>query len=367
MTKERLHLKQLGSLKVFVTIGDREGGLAAGSVLIARRNARAPSVYANLYDALRSRMEIILRYGLRRESGGELADLAEARERVGEARALLEGKEPGKRRQGQAVRSLADVVFYLEHKVNPAKASAREMARAGLVRSRRGRLKVKDTHERLADIDERLGAREEEVNSILPYMAAMETALFLEAKRSLEVVQRVSREVVCLLKAHAFFRRGDATLNQRSIIAGRLRQLRTQVVTLIAEPFLGFRLEVADKLEYAAEAVATGNALLASAELRSVRLSAERQQLRRSVEAALAAVTEAAITGAPPSVVQELTGSLRRLIAALESSALKHHDRYDRGESESRPAADLRACGRHVQRREIDEAKEILKDICGRL
>jgi len=367
MAKEGLKLKRLGSLKVFVAIEGHEDGIAAGSVLIARRNARAPNVYMNLYDALRSRLEIILRYGLRRESGGEMADLDEARARVGEARALLEGRAPGKRLQGQAVRSLADVVFYLERKVNPAKASAREKAQAGLVRSPSGRVNMGATHARLTAIDERLSLRQEEVSSILPYMVAMETALFLELKRSLEIVQRVSREIGCLLKAHNLFRTGESPLSQRTIIAGRLRQLRGHVETLIAEPFLGFRLEIRDKLVAAAEAAHMGNALLASAELRSVRLSAERQFLRRSAEALLAGVTDAAITGAPPSVITELNLAVSHLVNALRSAKAKHHDRYDRGDGKSVPSVDLRVCGGHILSREIDAAKDVVKEICAKL
>lgn len=350
-------LHRLGSLKVYVVLDD-SSGLASGGILIARRNAQTPNLYADLFEAHRSRLEILFRYGIRQNGelrGGELDSLATAREHVRAARETL--GNPGVRdsaAERQATGSFGDISFWLKRGLNPAKVSARDKAKAGVVRTEKGTLNRGATRARLTAVDDRLALREDEVRNIVPWMAAMETALRLELQRSLKIVDDTERRVAAILNAHPMFRERRFPVSQRQAVAVVLGELVDSVGTLVAAPFRAFGSDSVCQLQGAAKAALLGDPLGAQVRLQSVRDGSRRLQVRKQIEAFLLDVTVASICGATPSVRQALADRVKKL-----ADRLRAPDRL--GACDGSVPTRLLAAVPDLTEARFDEAKERLK------
>src|SRR5688572_19871910 len=229
-------LIRLGSMKVFIATGEAcEGRPAAGAVVIPRRGAVKPTVYATVYEALRSRMEIMRRYGARDSDGSELERLAAVRGDLRETHvSLLSGDADG------AGRSFATAADELKRKRNVHKVEARKKAEAGVVRHPTSTVNRGATRARLSAIDRRLSLREDEVRSIAPWIGAMETALLLEVRRCEGIIRDLDRTAAAM-RSHELVRKGTTSDRQRKAIAGRLRLMTEPLATLAVEPFLSVR------------------------------------------------------------------------------------------------------------------------------
>jgi len=236
MTTEASGLIRLGSMKVFIAAETAcEGRAAAGAIVIPRRGTAKPGVYATIYEALRSRMEIMRRYGARPTDGSELERLAAVRGDLRETHvSLLAGDPSG------ADGSFAAAADELKRKRNPHKVEARKKAEAGVVRHATSTVNRGATRARLTAIDRRLSLREDEVRSIAPWIGAMETALLLEVRRSENVIRDLDR-AASAMRLHELVRKGTTSDRQRKAIAARLRLLAEPLATLIAAPFLSVR------------------------------------------------------------------------------------------------------------------------------
>jgi hypothetical protein len=294
-------LKRLGSLKIFVVLedGTDQAGkeVKAGSVVIFRRNAKRPSVYETIYDAWRSRMEIVGRYGPDGRKTGEIAELAETRQRIQAAGLDLLDEDAGAA-GGRLTRRIGRVAKDLKYKSNPFKSEARLKARSGPVRtSRNRRINRLATQSRVEAIDSRLAERQEEVYAILPWMKAMEMALCLEIDRSLGVVERLAKDIGAMISGHRFFTVGQTTPQQLRGIAARLKLIRRDAATLLAEPFLGFGRSVICVLDQAVSQVEAGNADKVQEYLGRIIVGSDRILLQRVVEDLISHVAMADITG----------------------------------------------------------------------
>ncbi|HTM68395.1 MAG TPA: hypothetical protein VL426_03790 [Candidatus Binatia bacterium] len=228
-------LVRLGSQKVFIaTCAACEGRAGAGAVVIPRRDAR-PNVYATVYEALRSRMEIMRRYGVRGRGVSELERLASVRDDLRETHVSLLAGETGR-----ADGSFASAAEELKRKRNVHKAEARKKAEAGVVRHPTSTVNRGATRARLTAIDRRLALREDEVRSIAPWIGAMETALLLEVRRCESIVRDLDRAATAM-RSHELVRKGETSERQRRAIAARLRVLAEPLATLAVEPFLSVR------------------------------------------------------------------------------------------------------------------------------
>lgn len=301
----RLNLKRLGSLKIFVVLEDgvdQAGEMVrAGSLVIFRGNAR-PSVYETIYDALRSRTEIIARYGLHTADGvqGEMKELADVRQRLRRTWEKLETavgpSEPVEGSHAEA--SLAGVAQALKRKSNRFKSEARRKAVAGAVGSPKNQLVNRQaTRTRVEAIDARLAERQNEVCSILPWMKAMETALRLEVDRSFRIVEKLAKDVGTMLSGHRFFKTGRTTPAQQRGIAARLKLVKRDVSTLLSGPFLGFGRKAMRCLDQAVSQVEAGNADRAQELLERVIVGSDRILLQRVVEDLISQVSLADIAG----------------------------------------------------------------------
>jgi hypothetical protein len=297
----RFRLKRLGSLKIFVALEDGSDQTgekaAAGSIVIFRRNAKRPSVYETIYDAWRSRLEIIDRYGSDGREAGEITELIETRERLQTAGLDLHDEDGGAA-GGRLTRRIGRVAKDLRHKSNPLKSEARCKAQAGPVRtSKNRRVNRMATQARVTAIDSRLAERQEEIYSILPWMQAMETALRLEIDRCLGIIGRLARDVGTIRCGHEFFRTGRTTPNQLKGLGARLRLAQNSLGTLEAAPFreAGRYLQV--HLAKAIEQVLRGDARLAAYWLGHVSTKCAAAKLQRAVEDIVVTASLMAVTG----------------------------------------------------------------------
>jgi len=377
-SSNRLKLKQLGSLRIFIVTqdgADRSGRkVGAGSVIIFRKGRAIPEVFENVYDALRSRTEIICRYGFG-EGGapaGELRQLAETRERLQRTWSRLAAGEGAA--GGSAAKNIGRVARDLKHKSDPDKSEARTKAKAGPVRTaRNGRLNQMATQARVASMDGLLASREETVSRILPWIKAQESALRLEVDRCFRIVERLTREVGFMLSGHEFFARGRTTPNQLKGIAARLRLLKQETDTLIAEPFRSFR-DLADGcLDQAVPAVEGDDVRLAERHLDKLLTATDRVLLRRGIEALITSISEAIVAGSG----QVSLARIRR--QAAELAELCGDLEMGRSYASIAPAFRhgcelLRACGRsgnggpaETILEQLEVAKQSFKDISRRL
>jgi len=311
----RLKLKRLGSLKIYFVLEDRVDekgdGVKSGSIVIFRRNASRPSVYETIYDAWRSRLEIVARYGPDGRPSGEIAELAESRERLRAADFDLR-EDDGGAAGGRLTRRIGRVALDLKRKSNPLKSEARRKAQAGPVRTSRNRkVNRMATRSRVAAIDDRLARREEEVYSILPWMRAMEMALHLEADRSLGIIERLSRDAAMVF-GHEFFRTGRTTANQLKGIAARLRMMGGGLRSFEAAPFRKAGRYLEQCLDKAIGRVERGSQRWAYYWLDQILTVCDRLRLQRSVEELIASVTLAPAGGLN-------AGKLARLARLSES------------------------------------------------
>ena len=281
--------------------------------------------HTDLFEAHRSRLEIMFRYGIRQNGkmrGGELDALATARDHVRAARETL--GNPGVRdsaAERRAAGSFTDISFWLKRGLNPAKVSAREKSRLGVVRTSGGRLNRGATRARLTAVDERLSLREDEVRSIVPWMAAMESALRLELQRSIRLAAETERRAAAILNSHPAFSGGRFTANQRQALAAVLEEAARSASTLLAAPFRTFGSEAARDLREASRSAGLGDPLGLQVRLKTVRDAARRLQIRKEIEALLLDVAVADICGAPPSVRQALAGRTSQLADRLRLRA----------------------------------------------
>lgn len=287
------HLKRLGGVKVYVVTEDApaDTGLPAGSVVIPRGNASKPFVYQTIYDALRSRIEILVRYGAheREGAGAELAALDDMRRLLIDTHVCLAGDDAA-----AAAGALEKLEASLRRKTNRFKKEAHEKASKGVVRTVKAGVNRGATRARATAIDDRLVARQEEVRSIAPWIGAMETALMLELRRSLRIVADLDRASQALLH-HPLFRNGATSLQQKEAIAARLFLVRRDVDTLLAAPFLSLRRAVDEPTLEAIGAVRAGDGLALKDRLVSLAGAAGRAIARHRIEGVVAFVALAII------------------------------------------------------------------------
>ena len=246
-------LARLGSLKLFVTTAaSNDAETPEGVIVIPRRDAARPNVYATIYDALRSRMEIMRRYGVRSGDGSELERLSALRGDLAETDITLRaGAADG---VDETFSSAAEA---LKRKRNIHKKQAAEKARAGAVRHATQTVNRGATRARLTAIDRRIALREDEVRSIAPWIGAMETALLLEVRRSETIVRDLDRTAQAMSR-HELVRKGRTSDRQRKAVAARLRHMGEPLATLVAEPFLSVRRSLTEPMLRATVAAERG-------------------------------------------------------------------------------------------------------------
>ncbi|MEY4744122.1 MAG: hypothetical protein RL272_67 [Candidatus Parcubacteria bacterium] len=340
-------LTRLGSLKVFIAADVREGGpVPPGAVVIPRRDAAKPNVYATAYEALRSRMEIMRRYGLRRggtSESGEFAELAGLRGDLRETHvALLAGDAFG------ADDAFALAAASLKRKHNTHKSQARDKAKAGVVRHETSTVNRGATRARLAAIDRRIAAREDEVRSIAPWIGAMETALLLEIGRSEEVIADLDRTVQAMSR-HELVRKGSTSERQRKALAARLRLAEERLATLMAAPFRCARVALAAPMLRATVAAEHGSADGFSEALAAVGAVTAAVAARAAVEHVLILL----VAGSPPSAV---------LAAAERAGRRLAKDGRIPAKSARAAVATLRLAYRSLKKGDGDAAKARLKE-----
>lgn len=271
-------LKRIGPCRVFIALEGADAAYPAGAIIIPRRFGK-PNVYATAYDAFRSRAEIMLRYGLRRENGGELAELDVLREQARDAHVLLvEGASAD-----EATSVFGGFAHALKRKRNLFKREARAAAASGPVLTSRANVNPGATRARVTAIDRRLDRREGEVRDIASWMGAMETALLLEIRRSIVIVRRLESSLHALDR-HALLRTGKATARQREGVATRLNLLIEDMASLEAGPFLALRKQATEHLARAAIAARTGSGTDVRAATKAARDVAIRMLVRNGVE-----------------------------------------------------------------------------------
>jgi len=376
-SSNRLKLKQLGSLRIFIVTEDgtdRAGRpVKAGSVVILRRDRAIPDIYENIYDALRSRTEIICAYGFEegRSPAGELRQLADTRERLQRAWTRLEAGEGAA--GGSAAKNIRRVARDLRCKHDPAKSEARRRAQAGPVRTPvNRRLNQAATQARVAALDGLLAERESTVVRIVPWIKAQEAALRLEVDRSFDLAGRLVRDIDAMTSGHEFFVRGRTTPNQLKGIAARLRILRQRLDPLEAEPFRSFRRLAGAAFDRAAAAAAAGDAVRVERSLDEVIVLTDRVLLQRAVEALAMSAARLAVTGPARQGLARLERQAAEVAelcadAELSSSYRPQADEVRavcaRLRSGRLPAADDRA----AVVAELTAVKEALKAISRRL
>lgn len=231
--REASGLVRLGKLNVYIAAAESGD---PGAVLIPKRGAAKPVAYASLYEALRSRMEIMRRYGaLRRTEGSELDGLSALRGGLRETHVALASGD-----DGGADGTFAATAGALGRKRNVFKKEARVKAEAGVVRHPPGGVNRGATRARLSAIDRRLSLREDEVRSIAPWIGAMETALLIEIRRCEGIVRDLDR-CAGAMSGHELVRKGDTSPRQRKAIAARLSLTAEPLATLVGKPFIGVR------------------------------------------------------------------------------------------------------------------------------
>ncbi len=362
MGRDLPRLKRLGSVKVYVVTDpftDRSGqSIAAGQVVIFRRNAGRPNVYAGVYDALRSRLEIKIRYGLK-ERRGELNELETALERLRHVRLCLASHDVLSTADDRRIEGgLGEVAELLKRKSNPFKAEARIKAKAGAVRTPTEKVNAPATQARVTAIDRRLRERQREVASILPWITAMETALFLEIERSLGVIGRVGREAGAMM-CHRFCRTGRAAPQQLRLMAARLGLLQEELATLEAAPFDACRVALAGAVGRAKRGLETGNALVTVIGLGEALAAVDRAVLRHGLESLISFSAAALISGLPTRAAEAL---LRRL-----ATVRSRFGRNRQAKALKLVEADLAGCAQALGRGDLAAAKEALKQASARL
>lgn len=340
-------LTRLGSLKVFIAAeAPDDGSVPAGAVVIPRRDAAKPNVYANAYEALRSRMEIMRRYGLRRGGPSELAELAGLRKDLGETHvALLSGDASG------ADETFVSAAASLKRKHNPLKSQARDKAKAGVVRHATETVNPGATRARLAAIDRRIAAREDEVRSIAPWIGAMETALLLEIGRSEEILADLDRTVQAMSR-HELVRKGATSDRQRKALAARLRLAEERLATLKAAPFRCARVKLAAPMLRAIVASDHGTVDEFVQALAAVGAITAAVVARAAVEGVLLLLA----AGSPPSAVLKSAERAGRLVAK------EGKDGRIPAKASGDAVAALRLAYRALKKGDRDAAKERLKE-----
>lgn len=339
----------LGRLKVAV-VREASEGFALGAIVIPRRGAARPNVYATLYEALRSRMTIMRRYGARNGRRGaapaELDALASLRDTLGDAHvALAVGDVDG------APEALDGAAAALKGSRNAFKKDAKARAQAGVVRHSTSTVNRSATRARLSAIDRRLSAREDEVRSIAPWIGAMETALLLELRRSEGVVHDIDRTVNAI-RRHELVRKGSTSDKQRAAIAARLRLLADPAATLFAAPFVQVRLGLAEPLMRASVAAGSGSASELACALGACALITGKSRARAVIESVLTLIAADA-----PS------GTLLRATERAGKSAIKlAFDGGMSGEPLSKVSLHLRTAYRCVRAEKPDVAKNAFKE-----
>ncbi len=357
MGRDLPRLKRLGSVKVYVVTDpfiDRSGNdIRAGQVVIFRRNAGRPNVYDGVYDALRSRLEIKIRYGLK-DSRGELGELETALRRLKHVRLCLESHDCLSTADDRRIEGgLTEVAELLKRKSNPFKAEARVKAKAGAVRTPTEKVNAPATQARVTAIDRRLRERQREVASILPWITAMETALFLELNRSLGVIVRIGREAGAMAR-HAFFRTGRTSPTQLRVMSARIGLLQEELSTLEVAPFDGYRRVLAGALDRARRGLDGNNPLVALCGLGESLTVVDRAELRRGLESLISIASAALITGLPVRAADNLARRLRTLRSRFDAGPRRRRVLDSVGGELERCSADLAAGG-------LASAKERLK------
>ena len=336
----------LGRLKVAV-VREASEGFPLGAIVIPRRGAARPNVYATLYEALRSRMTIMRRYGARSSRGGsELESLATLRDSLGDVHvALAVGDVAG------APGAFEAAATELKGSRNAFKKDAKARAQAGVVRHTTSTVNRSATRARVSAIDRRLSAREDEVRSIAPWIGAMETALLLELRRSEGVVHDIDRTVNAIRK-HELVRKGSTSDKQRAAIAARLRLLADPAVTLIAAPFVQVRLGLSEPLMRASVAAGSGSASELACALGACALITGKSRARAIIESVLTLIA----ADAPPSTL------LRATERAGKSAIKVAFDGGLSGEPLSKVTLHLRTAYRCVRAGKPDVAKPAFKE-----
>lgn len=308
--KEATGLIRLGRLNVFVATA--ASGSDEGSVVIPRRGSAKPCVYATLYEALRSRMEIMRRYGAARPTeGSELGGLAALRGGLRETHVALASGD-----DGGADATLASTAGALARKRNPFKKEARAKAEAGVVRRSATAVNRGATRARLSAIDRRLASREDEVRSIAPWIGAMEMALLLEVRRCEDVVRDLDRAAAAMAR-HELALKGDTSPRQRKAIAARLRLLAEPLSTLAARPFLGTRHALAAPVLRAVVAADNGTGDEFAEAVRDLLVVTGASVARSSVEGVLVVMTAAP---PPGRLLQAAEKGFRAALRAYRAS-----------------------------------------------
>lgn len=328
-------LRRLDGVNVFVVLEDTvEGGriIPAGSVVIGRGGRGRRDIYVSIYDAGRSRREVADSYAVSPERG-EDADLRRSRRDLKGLRGQLDASADA----AGAAQGLTQAATWLKRKRNRHKVEAREKAKAGPVLTPKNQvLNRAATAARVTAIDRRLARRQREIVFLQRHNTAMEQALVVEFKRSLNVIRRAAREIGGVIK-HAFFRTGKTTSTQQRGLAARLQLVTDQLETLVTAPFNGFAREMRERVSHAAKAVAQGHAAETKARLDEALIVVDRVLLQAGIESA---VTIAATALKRPLAAAALEGLRRRLAEAInfcQASTIRRSFR--------RAIAGLTACG----------------------
>ena len=340
------HLKVYAITRAFTD--QTRSARQAGQVVIFRKNAGRPNVYETVYDALRSRLEIKARYGTPRNTvtpRGELGDLTYARRELAYSLARLSRHyhDPG---FGLALEgSLGMLAGLLKSDSNVSKAEARVKAKAGVVKSRTGKINPGANEARLRAIDSRLASRQDEVACILPWISAMETALLLELERNIEVVEHVLGEA--------------GSLSDRSPDLGeRIGELSAAVEDLAVEPFLSWRVRFVKTLRSASASAKAGRVKDALIHLGAVRSLCRLVLLQKELESLRAWVAVSLVISGDVTAVGGFCRRLRDIVTHFQSAARDDGQALD---PETRRS--LKRCDTALVNNDLARAKDLLKEV----
>jgi hypothetical protein len=150
------------------------------------------------------------------------------------------------------------------------------------------------------------------VRTIAPWVGAVESALLLETRRSLDVVADVERAVNAVMR-HRLLTAGSASDAQCVALAARLRIADEDLGTLRTAPFLGLRGTLREPMLGAILAAQSGTAGTLRDQVAVVRAAVGRQSARARIEAALTMVAGAS----SPSAVQKAIDAANRALVAM--------------------------------------------------
>ncbi len=339
-----------------------------GEIVITRR-WRRHTMYDSIYSALRSRVEIALKYGVEKAGNdrSELRQLEQLKGFVTSAHVAL-----GESASVARVQPLfAAIEGGLARKRNAHKKDAAARAASGAVTTSRGAVNRGATKARLTAIGRRLTLREHEASAIARRIGADGRALFRLLHGQLEIVRDIDRAVSALC-VHEFARRGTTTAKQRAAIASRIHFLEGEAAALKVAPFSRFTALLRGHLEIAAECAELGDSKVFCRRLDSVLQMTTQIFVHKRLEDAIMLCAVASYGADTPTTRRDLRKNLSRIrswfaaLSTTSSPALRFSLIFSPEKASLIDIAMLDA-DRAVTNGDILSAKDALKSMAQRL